>query len=213
MRRAEFTVTPVIDSDGLAAAQSVSAAGYLTLNGALIADGKWSTTGQGHQVAITSVGADTGVTFTVYGKDVDGKTVTDSVTGASASAATVSTYFREVTAIYASTASAATVTAGFLGGSSTPTYVVNYKMPNFMASLAVDVTGTLNGTVQHTFDDVFRTDWLADTGVWRDHDDADLVGFTANQNSNYAFPPVACRTIVNTASSASAVTFTVIVPA
>lgn len=213
MRRAEFTVTPIIDDDGLATAQSVSAAGFLTLNGALISNGKWSTTGQGFQVAITSVGADTGVTFTVYGKDVDGKTTTDSVTGASASAATVSTYFREVTGIYASAATAATVTAGFLGGASTPTYVVNYKMPSFAAALAVDVTGTLNGTVQHTFDDVFAAGWTADSGVWRNHDDTDMVGFTATQNSNYDFPPVACRTIVNTASSASAVTFTVIVPA
>lgn len=213
MRRAEFTVTPSVDADGLAASQSVSAAGFLTLNGTLIADGKWSTTGQGFQVAITSAGVDTGVTFTVYGKDVDGKTVTDSVVGASASAATVSTYFREVTAIEASTASAGSVTAGFLGGASTPTYVVNYKSRAFQASLAVDVTGTLNGTVQHTFDNVFETGWTANDGVWRNHDDTDMVGFTANQNSNYAFPPVACRTIVNSASSASAVTFTVIVPA
>lgn len=213
MRRAEFTVTPVIDADGLAASQSVSAAGFLTLNGALIADGKWSTTGQGFQVAITSAGVDTGVTFTVYGKDVDGKTVTDSVVGASASAATVSTYFREVTAIEASTASAGAVTAGFLGGAATPTYVVNYKMPTFMASLAVDVTGTIDGTVQHTFDDVFQSGWLADTGVWRSHDDTDMVGFTANQNSNYAFPPVACRTIINSATDGGSVTFTVIVPA
>lgn len=213
MRRAEFTVTPIIDADGLASAQSLSAAGNLTLDGALISDGVWSTSGQGLQVAITSAGVDTGVTFTVYGLDVDGKSVSDSVAGASASAATVSTYFRKVTAIAASGATAATVTAGFLGSGSTPTYVVNYKMRSFAASLAVDVTGTIDGTVQHTFDNVFESDWLADTGVWRNHDDTDMVNFTANQNSNYAFPPVACRTIVNSAGSASAVTFTVIVPA
>jgi hypothetical protein len=213
MRRAEFTVTPIIDDDGLAAAQSVSAAGFLTLDGALIADGKWSTTGQGFQVAITSAGDDTGVTFTVYGLDVDGKIVSGSVTGGSASAATISTYFREVTAIEASTASAATVTAGFLGGAATPTYVLNYKMPTFMASLAVDVTGTIDGTVQHTFDNVFESTWTADSGVWRSHDDTDMVGFTASQNSNYAFPPVACRTIINSASDGGSVTFTVIVPA
>ncbi len=213
MRRASFTVTPAIDDDGIAAAQSASAAGYLTLNGALVVDGKWSVSGYGQKVAVTSGGVDTGITFTVYGKDVDGKATTEVLTGASASAVTTSAYYKEVSSVRASGATANTAKVGLVALSSTPTYVVNYKMENFKASLAEIIAGTINGTCQHTFDDIFASTWTAAGATWFPHDDADMVGFSANQNGNYAFPPTACRTIVNTASSGSAINFVVIVPA
>ena len=212
MRRAEFNITPVISDNAIAAAQSVSAAGYLTLNGAQASGGKWAVSGYGQKVAVTSGGVDTGITFTVYGKDVDGKTTTEVLTGTSISAITTSAYFKEVDNVYASGATANTAKVGLVALSSSPTYVVNYKMPNFKASLAEVVTGTINGTCQHTFDDVFSASWTAATATWFPNDAAALVGFSANQNGNYDFPPVACRTIVISASSGSAIQFVVIVP-
>ena len=213
MRRAEFTVTPIIDVDGVASAQSLSAASDITLNGALIVGGKWaSAEHSGQKLVITSVGVDSGITFTAYGKDAERHTVTASSVGGSASAVTLSTYFSEITRIAASGATAATITAGFSGAASTPAFIPNFRSENFTAALAEIVTGTINGTCQHTFDDVFSTAWTAVNGTWFPHDDTDMVGFSANQNSNYAFPPTACRTIINSASSASAVTFVVIVP-
>lgn len=212
MRPARFTVTSIVDDDGIATAQSASAAGYLTLNGALISGGKWTGSGGGQQVLITSSSNQTGITFTTYGKDVDGKAVSVARAGTSSSAATVSGYWSEITGVYASSATAGTVKVGFSGAAATPTYVVNYRSEDFMASLAADVTGTLNGTVQHTFDDVWSTSWREGTGVWRSNDDADLVGFTANVNGNYQYPPVATRAILNSSSNAAVLTYTVIVP-
>ena len=213
MRRASFTISPAIDNDGIAAAQSASAAGYLTLNGALVSGGKWSVSGYGQKVAVTSVGVDTGITFTVYGKDVDGKATTEVLTGTSASAVTTSAYYKEVSSVLASGATNNTVKVGLVALSASPTYVVNYKMENFKASLAEIVSGTINGTCQHTFDDIFASTWTEAGATWFPHDAASLSAFTANQDANYAFPPTACRTIVNTASSGSAITFVVIVPA
>lgn len=212
MRRAEFNITPTIDDDGIATAQTASAAGYLTLNGALVSGGKWSISGYGQKVTVTSGGNDVGITFTVYGKDVDGKTTTEVLTGANTGAVTTSAYMKEVDSVYASGATANTAKVGLVALSASPTYVVNYKMPNFKASISEIVTGTVNATCQHTFDDVFASTWTAASATWFPNDATELVGFTANQNGNYAFPPVACRTIINSASAGGAVRFIVIVP-
>lgn len=55
----------------------------------------------------------------------------------------------------------------------------------------VIVTGTVNYTVQHTFDDVWARDFNPATAVWFDHDD--IAGETANQDGNYAFPCTGIR--------------------
>jgi len=212
MQPARFTITPIVDTDGLALQQSVSAAGYITLNGALISNGSWTGTNGGQRVVVMSAGNDSGITFTVYGNDVDGHSVAEAKAGANAGATTFSAYMKYVSGIYASAASAGTITAGFTGQSASPSYVPNYKMENFKAALAVTVTGTINATVQHTFDDVWSTSWREASATWFPHDDTDMVALTTNQNGNYAFPPTACRTIVNSAGTVSAAVFTVIVP-
>lgn len=213
MLPARFTVTPEIDADGIAQAQAVAGAGNLTLNGALVSGGFWDVSGFGQIITIASAGNDSGITFTVTGLDQDGKSFSQTITGANAGNASTTGYFKKVTQISASGAAAGNVSAGVLGGASTPTYVVNYKMKPFMASLFVDVTGTINGTVQHTFNDVWQHGAFASQWTWMPHDDTDLVGFTADQNGNYAFPPMATRVIVNSASAGGSITYTVIVPA
>lgn len=214
MLPARFSITVKVDADGIAQAQAVAGAGNLTLNGALISGGVWTVTGQGgQQVTIASAGNDSGITFTVNGLDQDGKTVAEVVTGANAGNATSSAYFKKVTSIAASAAAAGNVSAGLLGTATTPTYILNYKMQPFQAGLHVDVSGTLNGTVQQTFSDVWAHGTFATGWDWNSNDDTDLVGFTADQNGNYAFPPVATRCIVNSASDGAILKYTVIVPA
>lgn len=210
MRPAYFTVTPQVDADGLAQAQAVAGAGSLTLNGALISGGKWDAAGSfGQQVTIASTGSDAGRTFTVSGLDVDGKSVSATLSGTGI----CTTYFKQVTAIGVDAACAGNISAGFAGTAASTTFVVNYKMENFKASLAAIVSGTINATVQHTFDNVFASTWTAAGGTWFNHDDTDLVNLTANQNSNYAYPPTATRIIVNSVTSPGSVQYVVIVPA
>lgn len=211
MRREEFVITAEVDADGIASAQSVSAAGNLSLDGVLVSGGKWEID-HGQQVTITASGDASAVTFTVYGKDVDGKSVSASIAGPNATTTTISAYLSEVTAVSASASLSGTITVGPGPQCATPTYVVNYKSNPFQAALAVDVvSGTVTGTVQHTFDDVFLTSWYASTGTWYPHDDSDLVDFTADKNGNYAFPPVATRTILSSATNGAVVKYTVIV--
>lgn len=214
MRPAYFVVAPQVDADGLAQAQAVAGAGNLTLNGAMISSGKWTSAGDfGQLVSITSSGADSDKTFTVTGLTPEGRAETEVITGPATATVTGSKYFREITSIAASAACAGNISAGFAGASATHAFVPNYKMENFKASLGVTVSGTINCTVQHTFSEVFDRDTTSNDWTWFSNDSADLVGLTANQDGNYAYPPRATRLIVNSVTSPGSATYCVIVPA
>ena len=103
--------TVALDADGITTSASLSGAGTLTINGALASTGT-VTLSSGRQVTITSAGNDTGVTFTVTGTDVNGAAQTEAITGASGAAATSTKYFKTITEIANSAASAGAVTAG-----------------------------------------------------------------------------------------------------
>ena len=65
----------------------------------------------------------------------------------------------------------------------------------FNVSLFCVVSGTVNYTVQHTGDDI--TNKTAASCTWFNHDNADLVNATTNQNDNFAFPVSASRVYLN----------------
>lgn len=56
----------------------------------------------------------------------------------------------------------------------------------FNIGFGVIVTGTVNYTVQHTFDDVWSSSFNPATATWFDH--ATVAGETTNQDGNYAYP-------------------------
>jgi hypothetical protein len=103
--------TVALDADGITTTASLSGAGTLAINGTLASTGT-VTLSSGRQVTITSAGNDTGVTFTVTGTDVNGAAQTEAITGASGAAATSTKYFKTITEIANSAASAGAVTAG-----------------------------------------------------------------------------------------------------
>jgi hypothetical protein len=65
-------------------------------------------------------------------------------------------------------------------------------------ALQVDVTGTVNWTVQQTLQN--PNDASTAPVSWFDHPDANLVGQTAGRQGNYAFVPMAARITVNSGS-------------
>lgn len=81
-------------------------------------------------------------------------------------------------------------------GTSTP-QVLDFRLQNGVA-FRVDTSGTVNYTVQHTFDDVFN---VASTSlVWQDCDDTSMVGATTTKDSVYTQTPFANRIVVNSGS-------------
>ena len=71
-------------------------------------------------------------------------------------------------------------------------YIVNrYPTPGFAIGFGVIVTGTVNYTVQHTFDSIIDGTVLPASAVWFDH--ATVASQTTNKDGNYAFPCTAIR--------------------
>lgn len=74
-------------------------------------------------------------------------------------------------------------------GSSTP-IVMNTNISPFNVGFGVIVTGTVNYTVQHTFDDP-----ATGFSTWFSHPTA--ASLAANADGNYAFPVTGIKVLVN----------------
>jgi hypothetical protein len=90
------------------------------------------------------------------------------------------------------------------GSGSTDPVPLNLNVNPFNVSMAVVVTGTVNYTVQYTFDDVWASSYDPATGTWFSH--ASLAGQTTSQTGNFAFPVAAVRLTVNSGSGTAAMT-------
>jgi len=75
--------------------------------------------------------------------------------------------------------------------------VMNTNATPFNVGFGVIVTGTINYTVQHTFDDP-----AVGFVTWFPH--PTITGAIANQDGNYAFPVTGIRLLVNSATGATA---------
>lgn len=85
-------------------------------------------------------------------------------------------------------------------GSSSPAALDHYISP-FNVGIGVVASGTVNYTVQHTFDDVFDP---AVTPTWFNH--PTLVSQTTSADGNYAFPVRAVKVLINSGTGTAAAT-------
>ncbi len=81
---------------------------------------------------------------------------------------------------------------------------MNLNTSPFNIGFAVVVTGTVNYTVQHTFDDVFSTTYNPSTATWFNHPTVAALG--ANADGNYAFPVTGIRLLVNSGGGTARLT-------
>lgn len=195
MRRREFVITPQLDADGIAAAQQLVGAGNLTMNGALVQTDlpvdrtpvalvmPAGSVGGG-KVTITSAGNLSAVTFTVTGKDENGRTITEAVTGPNATTVESAAYFSEVSAVSADGAVGTDVTVGVIGKSVSPVYVPNFVSEDFKCSMVAEIGTTATVTVNHTLDDPWAGTAFRDM-LWLDHDD--MAAVTVTSDGNYDF--------------------------
>ena len=191
------------DADGVCESQTPSAGGEqaLTIDGALAADGVATFDAQ-RRVIITSAGDDTARTFTVTGTDDAGYVITEAIAGADTDVASSTLDFRRVTSVVVDDDTAAAVEVGTSTVGASRMRVMNLYQEPFNVSVGVTVEGTVDYTVQHSFDDPFgpRNDM-----EWFDH--VDLVGETGDADGNYAFPVPALRVLINSGTGAIRVRF------
>jgi hypothetical protein len=197
MRPKKFDIDPDnVDTDIVAASQTLATGGgALTL--------ATTSLDYGRQLGVACVGDETGNTFAVVGTDTDGYAQSETVTGVSATTAETTKYYKTVSSI---TGSAATATGGVSVGTvdelSTQTIPLDWRSDS-AAAVNVDVTGTVNFTVQYTFDDIQRPGQsprsAAQNGQW-----LDITAFAAKTADTVGTAPLgatALRLIINSYSN------------
>jgi len=154
MRPVTVSVGPLTASstNNIATAQSLGAAGALTLNGSL-ASGGVATIANPQRIGIKSVGDDSARTWTVTGTNWSGSTISETFKGATAGATVNSALsYATVTSIALDGATAGNVTVGTTGlGSSPWVRFDNWAHPTL--AIQCVVTGTVNYTFESSFDD------------------------------------------------------------
>jgi len=81
---------------------------------------------------------------------------------------------------------------------------MNINTSPFNVGFGVTVTGTINFTVQHTFDNVWSSTFDPATANWFDH--PSVAAKAVNQDGNYAFPVSAIRIKGNTGTGTATLT-------
>lgn len=194
------------DLDGLAS--NVDSNGTtITMDGALLSGGTFtSADGLGRIIVIVDSDTDTqtDVTFTIVGTDANGDAISDVVTGP-ASAATVASvkFFKTVTAVTVSAAQAGTEkvdigTRGTTLSAVSKVYPVNHYDP-VPPMVSVNVTGTINFTVQQTYSDILNNKNADGNIVWEDV--TALASKTADTTAQLGIGVRALRIVINTYST------------
>ncbi len=186
---------PSASANGIATTQTPGGAGALTITAKTFTNPTY--------VTVTSGGSsEAGKNFTITGTMANGQAGSETIAGPGVSATVTTTRaFLTVTAITIDAATTGAVTAGWAqSGNSKPCPMDQYQSP-FNVGMGVVVSGTINYTVQHTFDNVFDS---TVTVTWFSH--PVLAALTANQDGNYAFPVKAIRLKINSGSGVAALT-------
>ncbi|MDE2096321.1 MAG: hypothetical protein KGL39_03680 [Patescibacteria group bacterium] len=197
---------PAADTNGIAHSQTPGGAGNLTLNGDLVSGGVANLV-VAQRVAIHSAADDTGITWTVTGTDRFGNAQTDSFAGVNNGYAYSALDFLTVTQIAISGAAAGAVTAGTNGKGSTQWFAPTQLITPFNASAAVVVSGTVNYTVEYTYDDPNRLiapNSISPPTVWAI---SALSSKSANTDAAVTAPIAAIRCTVNSVTSPGYVVF------
>jgi len=180
------------DPNGIFLDQGSTADTALTLNGAFVSGGV-ATLDVQRQVELESAGNLAGVNYTIVGTDEQGREITETIVGPNAGVSATSLDFLTVTSITPDNTDATLMEGGTnTVGGSIPIPVDTNVTPTSIG-LGLVVTGTVNVTVQHTFDDPFAG--ASTILTWFDH--PTLAGVTADEDGNLAFPPQAVRLLTN----------------
>lgn len=137
-------------ANSIALSQTPAGAGNLTIVGTV------ATLDAARRVLFTPAGAEAtnGTIWTVYGTNRTGNPISEIVAGTNnPTPATTLNDFATVTRIAVNKAQVGAVTVGTSGIASSPWFVVNRDISPFILGVAVIVTGTVNFSVEYTYDD------------------------------------------------------------
>ena len=209
MKTVTLNLAPAtLDADGISANTS-SAGTSVALDGALISGGVFtSSDGLGRIITIadSNTATQSDVTFTVVGTDTNDDAISDTITGPASGATVVSTkFFKTVSSITVSAAQGGTEKVN-VGTINTTLSAVSEAVPlNFYsrdaAVVSVDIGGTINFTIQQTFDSILEVKDSSGSISWEDV--TALASKTADTTAQVSLGAKAVRLKVNTYSAAA----------
>ena len=190
----------------IAGSQSPLAAGLLTLVANPV------TLDTARRVIITSGGDDRTANFTIIGTNQTGNQITETFAGSNGSTAQSSLDYLTIISIAISEASASTVEAGTNGVGSTQWVSVSPHLPTTELSVTCEVTGTVNYTVQYTYQDLNYnpTSFYAyqlDNVIPSAFADGLVVGATTTQVAVQNDPITGARVLINSGMGSVKATF------
>ena len=195
-----IAITPAtIDRDGICAAQQAAGAGNLTIAGAL-ASGGTVTLGYAYRIEAYSAGNLSAATLTVTGTDQWGRSQTDTITGPNAGVSASTKYFKTVTQIATDGALGSDIE---VGAADEIGYAYVIDLYEGDASIAVDVSGTINFTVEKCYERMTAGEtpnWVA----------GGIATQTADTQAAYTSPVAGVRLKVNSYSNGATIAMSVI---
>ena len=90
------------------------------------------------------------------------------------------------------------------GGQASNVYTPDHYISPMNLALGVRVSGTINCSVQYTFDDVFALNYNPSTGNWTNH--PSLTSLTVGADSNIAYPVTGVRIVGNSGAGGAYLT-------
>jgi hypothetical protein len=159
----------------------------------------------GVKLLIDSAGAIDTVVFTITGKDQDGNSITEDVTGVNTTAVSTVNYYSQVTEI--ATSIAAVDSNAFVGTVTgelaTPTYVLN-KFSNTGAGVSVaGLAGTCVFDIQETFSDIANN--ASTAAVWA----VAVSDGAADTSTNLTIGATGCRLVLDSYTDTAELQFTI----
>ena len=183
------------DDNGIALAQQLLAAGDLDLTGAALVSGGVAYLTDQRRVYLDSAGNLSGINFTVYGTDDQGRSIQETLAGPNTAPTNTLLDFFTVTRVAADAAVGTDVIVGTGDvGSSKPIPLDQYLTP-FQVTLQalIDAAATVDATIQWTMDDIWTGygpfNWTAVS--------ATLTGITASAFDTLISPVAAVRILIN----------------
>ena len=181
------------DPNGIAEDQQLAAAGNLALDGVLVDSAGVAQLGTQRQVEFESAGNISATNFTVTGTDDSGAVISETIAGPNAGTVATELNFSTVTQIAADASFGTDVEVGTNGIGASQTVPLDQYLTPFNVSLGVVITGTVDVTVEFTFDDVFGD--FPGPHSWIPH--PDLTNITADADATFISPVSACRLLTN----------------
>ncbi len=201
MRPIQITTTSftAADGNGVAAAQQLLAAGDLTLVSSTV------TLTPPRYVTLTSLGNLSGVLFSITGTSPNGSSQTEVLTGPNANTVTSTMTFATITAISTDGAVATDVEAGYTQSGYSAWWPLDIYTPNQVTTISVNVSGTINYSVEYTNEDPFDNSIVQ---LPKAHPNAALTNGTADQTEFTTTLMRAVRFKVNSGDGTARVTIT-----